>query len=322
MKRKYVPYLFFTVFFIAAFIWDLYDYRVKKNIYLPANSRQDYKIVALPLPDTLSFAGEPVPIDLFYVKEGLEKELSVNTYWHSSTLQLIRKSSRWFPLIDSILEADSIPFDFRYLPLIESNLSNVKSPAGAVGFWQLMKGTAKDYGLEVNREVDERYDVKKSTEAACRYLKKSYGKLGNWTLVAASYNAGIKRITTLMEKQRSSNFYDLLVPTETNRYIYRILAIKMIINNPEDYSFYLEDQDYYKPLPYHVIKVEGKIDDWAVFAQEHGISYRLLKIYNPWLRQPYLTNRKHRTYEIKIPEPPYNITAEKIFDEWEFENPN
>jgi hypothetical protein len=313
--KKYIPYLFFAILMIAAFIWDVYDFQVKKKLYLPSNTRQDYKIVPLPIPDSLDFAGETVPLDIFYVKEALDKELSVNTYWHSSTLLMIRKSARWFPMIDSILKADSIPVDFRYLPLIESNLSNVRSPAGAVGFWQLMKGTAKDYGLEVNKEVDERYDVKKSTEAACRYLKKSYEKLGNWTLVAASYNAGIRRITSLMEQQKVSNFYDLLVPSETSRYIFRILAIKLIINNPEDYSFFIDESDYYEPLPFHTVTVDGKVKSWADFAKEHGINYRLLKYYNPWLRQTYLTNKKKKTYKIRIPDPPFNLTTEKLFKE-------
>ncbi len=317
MKKRYLRFVVFVTFIIAVLIWDIYDFKVKKKLYLPANTQQDYRIVPLPIPDTLDFAGEPVPVDIFYVKEGLDKELSVNTYWHSSTLLMIRRSTRWFPLIDSVLLSNGIPLDFRYLPLIESNLSNVVSPAGAAGFWQLMKGTAKDYGLEVNKEVDERYDVKKSTEAACKYLKKSYDKLGSWTLVAASYNAGIKRITSLMEKQKAGNFYDLLLPSETNRYIYRILAIKMIISNPENYSFYLETDDYYKPLPYHIEKVNYRVDSWADFAKERNITYRLLKIYNPWLRQTYLKNRKHKTYYIKIPDEPYNITTVRWLKEYE-----
>ena len=281
--KKYLPYIVSFVVVIGVFLWEMFQ--PVQKVFLPGTNEQYYKIVPLPVPDTLSFAGEPVPLDIFYVKEALDKELAVNTYWHSSTLQLIRKSHRWFPLIDSVLMANHIPVDFRYIPLIESNLSNVRSPAGAVGFWQLMKGTAKDYGLEVNREVDERYDVQKSAEAACRYLQKSYDKLHSWTLVAASYNAGIKRITSLMEKQKADSFYDLLVPDETNRYIYRILAVKLIFSNPTEYGFYLQQTDYYQPLPYHVDTVNGKIESWADYAKEHGITYKLLKYYNPWLRQ-------------------------------------
>lgn len=295
---------------IGILLWELFQPREK--VYLPGANVQNYKIVPLPIPDTLSFAGEPVPLDIFYVKEALDKELAVNTYWHSSTLQLIRKSTRWFPLIDSVLAADSIPVDFRFIPLIESNLSNVKSPAGAVGFWQLMKGTARDYGLEVNKEVDERYNVKKSAEAASVYLKKSYDKLHNWTLVAASYNAGIKRITTLMDNQKTDNFYDMLVPDETNRYIYRILAVKLIFSHPKNYGFYVNQNDYYKPLPYHVVEVNHKVKSWADFAEKQGITYRLLKHFNPWLRQTYMKNRKKKTYRIKIPNEPFNMTYKKL----------
>ena len=308
--RKYAPYIVSLLVVIFVFLWELYQPREK--VFSPGTNEQYYKIVPLPIPDTLSFAGERVPLDIFYVKEALDKELAVNTYWHSSTLQLIRKSHRWFPLIDSVLLANNIPVDFRFIPLIESNLSNVKSPAGAVGFWQLMKGTAKDYGLEVGKEVDERYDVKKAAEAASRYLLVSYDKLNSWTLVAAAYNAGNRRITSLMRKQKADNFYDLLVPEETSRYIFRILAVKLIFSHPKDYGFYLQESEYYEPLPYHIVSINHKVESWADFAKEQGISYKLLKYYNPWLRQTYLKNRKRKTYFIKIPDEPYNMTFMKL----------
>ncbi len=276
----------------------------------PGNNRQYYRIVTLPVPDTLSFAGEPVPLDLFYVKEALDRELSVNTYWHSSTLQLIRKSTRWFPLIDTILADNNIPPDFKYLCIVESGLENVVSPAGATGFWQLLKGTAKENGLEVNKEVDERYDVMKSTRAACKYLKESYDKYHNWTLVAASYNAGRNGISQLMEKQRAESYYDMLVSDETGRYVYRMLALKMIFENPESFGFYLNPDDFYQPIPVHTVEVTGRIDSWGNFAKQHGISYKLLKYFNPWLRQPWLKNKKKKTYIIRIPDPPYDRTYE------------
>ena len=279
---------------------------------LPGNNEQYYRIVPLEIPLELKFAGEEVPLDIFYVREGLDRELSVNTYWHSSTLQIIKKSHRWFPVIDTILERYGIPADFKYLAAIESGLSNVISPAGAVGFWQFLKGTAKEYDLEVNKEVDERYHVEKETEAACRYFLKSYEKYGNWALVAASYNAGTNGIDRLMEKQKAGSFYDLLVSDETNRYLYRILAMKLIFEDPVAYGFYIGEDDYYLPIPYHTVKVKGKIDDWADFAKEQGISYKLLKYFNPWLRQPYLKNKSKKTYEIKIPDPPYNLTHEQV----------
>ena len=281
----------------------------------PGLNEQYYRIVPLEIPMHLTFAGEEVPLDIFYVREGLDRELSVNTYWHSSTLQIIKKSHRWFPVIDTILERYGIPADFKYLAVIESGLSNVVSPAGAVGFWQFLKGTAKEYGLEVDKEVDERYHVEKETEAACKYLLKSYKKYGSWALVAASYNAGTNGIDRLMKKQKANSFYDLLVSDETNRYLYRILAVKLIMEAPETYGFYIDREDYYQPIPYHLVEINGGVDSWADFAKEHGISYKLLKYFNPWLRQTSLKNKRKKTYYIKIPDPPYNLTYEKIQQE-------
>jgi hypothetical protein len=278
----------------------------------PGVNEQYYRIVPLEIPMHLTFAGEEVPLDIFYVREGLDRELSVNTYWHSSTLLMIKRSHRWFPVIDTILQRYGIPEDFRYLAVIESGLSNVISPAGAVGFWQFMKGTAKEYDLEVNKEVDERYHVEKETEAACKYFLKSYEKYGSWALVAASYNAGTNGIDRLMKKQKASSFYDLLVSDETNRYLYRILAVKLIMESPETYGFYIDEEDYYKPIPYHLVEVSGKVTDWADFAKDHGISYKLLKYFNPWLRQTYLKNKRKKTYYIKIPDSPYNLTYELL----------
>ncbi len=283
-----------------------------KHFSTPGINRQYYKIVSLTIPDTLSFAGERVPLDIFYVREALDKELSVNTYWHSSTLQLLKRANRYFPVIDTILKAEGVPSDFRFMPLIESGLENKTSPAGAKGFWQLLKGTAKEYGLEVDREVDERYNLRKSTHAACKYLKKSYEKFNNWTLVAASYNAGQSRLKKLMEKQKCNSFYDMLVSDETSRYIYRMLAFKLIFENPEQYGFYLSEDEKYPPVPVHYVQVSGKVKSWGDFAHEHGINYKLLKYFNPWLRQPYLKNRKKKTYFIAIPDSPFNLTDEKL----------
>lgn len=296
-----------TIILIAGFsIWT-----TKKQHQTPGLNQQYYRIVVPSVPDTLSFAGEPVPLDLFYVKEALDRELSVNTYWHSSTLQLIRKSPRWFPLMDSILKKNNIPSDFKYLCVMESGMENVVSPSGATGFWQLLKGTAIDYGLEVNKEVDERYHVVKSTNAACKYLQKSYDKYHNWTLVASSYNAGRKRIDDLLQTQKSDSYYNLLVPDETSRYVYRILAFKLIFENPEKFGFYLEPDDFYQPVPVYAVRVKGKIDSWADFAKNYGLSYKLLKYFNPWLRQPYLKNKKNKKYTLMIPEPPYNSTYKR-----------
>jgi len=310
MDKTFARILLILLVLLLFFGADLWMKRTQKT--LPGTNVQYYKIVSMPMPDTLSFAGQGVPLDIFYVREALDRELSVNTYWHSSTLLLIKKSHRWFPLFDTILRRYNIPQDFKYLCVIESGLSNVVSPAGATGFWQFMKGTAKDYGLEVDKDVDERYNVIKSTEAACQYLLKSYEKYNDWALVAASYNAGLSGINKQLERQQANSYFDLLLSDETTRYVYRILAVKLIFENPEEYGFYLEEDDFYQPIPVHYVEVNGRIDNWADFAKEHGISYKLLKYFNPWLRDSDLRNRKKKTYQIAIPDPPYNLTHEEL----------
>ncbi len=310
MNRVITYVLLIIIIILLIFGFD--KLLTEKEVQLPGTNEQYYKIVSLPLPDTLFVFGEEIPLDIFYVKEALDRELSVNTYWHSSTLQLIKKSYRWFPLFDSILSANNIPSDFKYLAVIESGLSNVVSPANATGFWQFLKGTAKEYGLEVNKEVDERYNVEKSTEAACHYFNKSYKKFGNWTMVAAAYNAGNRGITKQLERQKAGSYYDLLLSDETSRYVYRIAAIKVIFENPELFGFYIDDKDIYLPISTHGIEIDEEVEDLADFGKQNGISYKLLKYFNPWLRQNYLKNKKKKTYIIKIPNSPYNTTHEKI----------
>lgn len=298
------------VIFIVVLLIGLNFQRKQEVLVLPGTNAQYYKIVSLPIPDTLSFCGEQVPLDIFYVRESLDQELSVNTYWHSSTLQLIKRANRWFPIIDSILSSNNIPTDFKYVAVIESGLKNVVSPAGATGFWQFMKSTGKEYDLEIDSEVDERYNVTKSTVAACEYLHKSYAIYNDWNLVAASYNAGMNGINRLMDIQDAESYYDLLTSEETSRYVYRALAIKLILENPEDYGFYIQKDELYLPIPVHYVEVNDKVDSWADFAKENGISYKLLKYFNPWLRDKDLRNRKKKTYQIAIPNPPYNLTHE------------
>lgn len=306
MDKTFARILLILLVVLMFFGADLWMKRSEKS--LPGTNEQYYKIVSMPVPDSLTFAGQEVPLDIFYVRESLDREISVNTYWHSSTLLLMKKSGRWFPLFDSILEKNNIPTDFKYLSVIESGLSNVVSPAGATGFWQFMKGTAKEYDLQVNNEVDERYNVIKSTEAACKYLLKSYDKYQDWALVAASYNAGQNGINRQLERQQVSSYYDLLLSEETSRYVYRILAVKLIFENPQTYGFYLDESDFYSPIPKHYIEVKGKVKSWADFSKENGITYKLLKYFNPWLREKDLKNKKKKTYEIAIPDPPYNLT--------------
>ncbi len=259
------------------------------------------KVFSIIPPSSLSFAGESVPLERFYVEEALENELTVNTYWHSSTLLLMKRANRWFPVIEPILEKNGIPEDFKYLAVAESGLKNIVSPAGATGFWQIMKGTGREYGLEINSGIDERYHLEKSTEVACQYLLKAYEKYGNWTLAAASYNAGMSRISKETVRQNESKYYDMNFGTETGRYVYRILALKQILSDPAKYGFHLRNDDLYLPYQTELVKVNATIDDLSGFAKKHGMNYKELKIYNPWLRQAYLPDESRRTYHIKVP---------------------
>ncbi len=264
--------------------------------------KKNYSIFALDMPRKLEFAGETVPLNFFDVREALDRELLINTYWQSQTLLLIKKANRYFPLMEPILKENGIPDDFKYLPVAESGLANVVSPARAVGFWQLLEGTARDYGLEIDDQVDERYSIERSTEAACKYLKESYAKYGSWTMVAASYNAGRKGIDKQIDRQKTDDYYNLLLNEETARYIFRILAFKSIIENPGKYGFQLRQEDLYPVIPVMKVEVDSTIDDFASFAAIYNTNYKILKYLNPWLRQPYLINSSNRKYLIKIPQ--------------------
>ena len=301
MPRKIFLILVFIIIAIILFIIITFKFPAENPQTSSDISDNIYKISAIKLPEKIDFAGEATPLNIYYVQESLDRELIVNTYWHSSTLLSLKRAARWFPVIEPILKENGIPDDFKYLALIESGLENVTSPAGAKGFWQFLKGTAKDYGLEVNNEVDERYNVEKASQAACKYFNKAFEKYKNWTLVAAAFNAGNNGINRQIEKQKVNNYYSLLLDDETERYVFRILALKMIFENPEKYNFYLNEDDYYSPIPTKIIEVKSSIKDLADFAIENGINYRILKEFNPWLRKGELKNAKHKIYEIKIP---------------------
>ena len=275
---------------------------------------KNYKIFSLNIPKQLNFAGEKVPIEDFDVRERLDKELLVNTYWQSQTLLFQKRANRWFPVIEPILKKNGVPEDFKYLALIESGFTNVVSSAGATGFWQLMEATATSYGLEVNKEVDERYNVEKSTEVACQYLKEAYKKFNSWTLAAASYNVGMGGVSRQIEKQKVNDYYDLLLNEETSRYLFRILAIKEIISNPKAYGFHIRKKDLYPPIPSYIVTVDSSITDFADFAIRNKVNYKLVKLLNPWIRQGFLTNKDKKKYEIKLPHENYkNIYEGLIF---------
>lgn len=267
---------------------------------------------AVVLPDRLNFAGEAVPMDIFYVREALDREMLVNAYWHSNTMLMLKRAARYFPVLEPILKKNNIPDDFKYVALIESGLTNVISPSNASGFWQFLDKTAIQYGLEVNDQVDERYHVEKSTEAACRYLMTSYVKYKNWTLSAASYNAGQGRITKELGRQKIGNFYDLYLNAETSRYIFRILAMKLIFENPTEYGFYLRNKDLYPPIPTYSISVDTSITDLITFAALNKVNYRILKEFNPWLRTDQLSNKDRKTYRIYFPKAGYSSYSKLI----------
>ena len=278
------------------------EFDLEKLTAFNSHGEDTYRVYALKLPASLEFSGESVPLDKPDIRERLDKELLVNTYWQSNMILLLKRANKYFPLIEEILKEEGVPEDFKYLAVIESALENVRSPRGAKGFWQIMPSTAKEYGLEVNSNVDERYHIEKSTRVACNYLKKAKKRFGTWTLAAASYNRGMSGIDRLLKKQITDNYYDLLLNAETSRYVFRILAVKEIMSNPQRYGFIYEPQDLYKPIPVRKIGLDTAINNIAIFAKEQSVNYKILKIHNPWLIQNHLKNKSRKYYEIEIPD--------------------
>lgn len=262
---------------------------------------ESYRIKALPIPKEMEFAGEAVPLEDPEVYERMDRELLVNTYWQSNALLLMKRANKYFPIIEPVLEEEGIPEDFKYLAVIESGLTQAISPARAIGFWQIMEATGKEYGLEINDNVDERYHIEKSTRVAADYLKKAKQRFGSWTLAAASYNAGQYGIDKQLDRQKVNDYYDLLLGEETGRYVFRILAVKEIMNNPDKYGFNFEETDLYGHIPTNKVKVDTVVKDFPDFAKKFGINYKVLKVHNPWLRDDHLKNASRKTYYIDIP---------------------
>ncbi len=248
----------------------------------------------------LYFAGERVPLEDPEVKERLERELQINTYWHSNTLLCLKSANRYFDAIEKILADNGVPDDFKYLAVIESNLRNDVSPAGAVGFWQFMKGSAKIYGLEVTDEVDERYDFEKSTTAACKLLKESKAKFGTWAMACAAYNMGPGGLEEHVKQQKENNYYNMYLNSETSRYVFRILALKVIFSNPAKAGFSIKPEELYQPFKYKTVEVDGPIASIADFAAKYSLKYKHIKLLNPWLRSYQLVNAAKKHYQIKI----------------------
>lgn len=259
------------------------------------------QVVLPPVPAEASFAGEAAPLHYFDVYEALQRELTVLTYWHGSMSYILQLSGRYRALVESILKEEGVPADFFYLCVAESSLQPAVSPANAKGYWQFLAATAKEYGLEVSSEVDERFHWEKSTRAACRYLKKAYEKFGTWTLAAASYNTGLSNVESRIKYQSLTDYYDMQWPAETGRYLFRILALKTVMNNPALYGFRIPETEYYRPLEFERVEVKGRIENWSDFAREHHTNFRMLKMYNEWIRSNKLENKANKTYTVWVP---------------------
>lgn len=274
---------------------------IEEELSIPAEMMVRSKTVSMEIPDSLMFAGEAIPMDILDVRERLDRELHINTYWHNNSIFIYKRANRWLPQIEFILKEEGVPDDFKYIAVIESGLLNVTSPAHAVGFWQFLKPTAKELGLEVTKEVDERYNPLKSTRAACKYLRKAYTDFGSWTLAAASYNMGVRGLKNRLEEQRVNSYFDLLLNEETSRYVFRALAAKELISHPEKYGFEIPAEHLYQQEELREIEVTKSIEDLVEFAKDYGINYKILKKHNPWLRRKSLIVRKGGHYIISIP---------------------
>jgi len=302
MKRFII---FFVIISIGILMFNFLSPNTKsdsiEDIIHQREFNNKYGIFSIVKPESISFAGETAPLFSDDIWERYDKEILKNVYWQSNTMLYLKRANKYFPIIEPILKQNNIPDDFKYLALIESGLENVVSPAGAAGFWQFMKGTAKDYGMEVNSEVDERYNLEISTLAACQYLQKSYNKFGDWTMAAASYNVGINGLSNRSKIQKSNNYYDLYLPNETSRYVFRILVVKEILENPTKYGFIFREKDLYnypKTIKMELNKLNVNLPEYAL---EIGVNYKILKQYNPWLRSETLINKNGKTYTLTIP---------------------
>lgn len=261
---------------------------------------QNIRSYSLPIPESVTFAGQKISLKEFDVRERFDRELLTNVYWQSQTILLLKRANRFFPIIERILKEQGMPDDLKYVALIESGLMNVNSPVGASGFWQFMDKTGKQYGLTINTEVDERYHLEKATYAACKYFKESYAVFNDWGLVAASYNMGIEGLRRQLKNQSGSSYYDLFLNTETSRYVFRILAMKEIAEKPQQYGFYIAKNHLYDPIPTMNLSVNYSIPDLAAWAIQFKTNYKTVKLLNPWLRGNTLTLKEGESLEITL----------------------
>jgi len=292
--------IFFSALIILSVVFGFKGFGRNNNIIADPFDTV-YSIQSFRLPENVTFAGERMPLENFDTRESLEREILTSAYRHSSTIMIIKRANRFLPVIEKILKENNIPDDFKYLVAAESEYSNMISPVGATGFWQIMPETGKEEGMEINTVVDERYNVEKSTQFACDYFRRSYERYGNWTLAAASYNGGRAGIDEQINIQKQNNYYDLLLNEETARYIFRAVAYKLVITDPVSYGFDLGKDDLYPELKYYEVKVDSAVTNFSDFAAKYGTNYKMLKFLNPWLRKPFPTPRPNKTYLIKIP---------------------
>jgi membrane-bound lytic murein transglycosylase D len=306
-QRKVI--LSFGLLMILALVMQLFTFsaRLSDDEY-KLLFKSKYNVYALEVPKDLSFANEKMPLYDFEVFERMDRELLINTYWQTQTILIHKRANRWLPIIEPILKRNGIPDDFKYIPVVETGFLNLTSPAGAVGFWQFMENTAREYGLEVNAQVDERYHVEKSTQAACDYFNKMYKELGNWTMVAAAYNMGLTGVKTQINRQGTKNYYDLVLNQETSRYVFRIVAMKEIMEHSDDYGYRIRKKDMYPLIPTYTVKVDTAITDMAQFATRLNINYKTIKTFNPWLREAFLQNQENKVYYIQIPKIGYDAS--------------
>ncbi|MDP2040061.1 MAG: lytic transglycosylase domain-containing protein [Algoriphagus sp.] len=312
MSRNHLFLIYFLLFFsIALGTWAVLKTPQSQGDNQNLMEERSYPVQAFTItrdsirlfdiPKNLDFAGEKVPLEKGDIFERLEREIYVNAYWESNMILLLKRSAKYLPEIERMLKENGIPDDFKYVAIAESALMNVGSPAGARGFWQILESTGKEYGLEISNDVDERYHFEKSTLAAAKYFKKAHAKFGDWTAVAASYNMGQSGFSKRQEEQLHSNYYELYLNEETSRYLFRILAFKIIFENPGAFGYHFRESDYYQTPVLRTIRVDEDIKDLPKWAKDQGSSYKDLKLYNPWLRDRNLNVRKGKVYEIMLP---------------------
>jgi membrane-bound lytic murein transglycosylase D len=301
IKNNTIKIVLFLTVFLAFYFLEITFLKSPHRSDV-AYENNNFKVFGLNIPSNLRFCDEPVPVDNFEIRTNLEGEFFTNKYWKNNSAILFNKVAKWFPYIEPILKQEGVPDDVKYIAVIESHLSNQVSPAGAVGFWQLMPSAARNYGLIVNDEVDERLDVEKATHAACKFFKEAHKRFNNWTLSAAAYNLGMGGVERAIKRQKVNNYYDLLLNQETGEFVYRLMAYKTLLSNPIHYGIKRKKISYYSKIPVTTIKIDSSITDLTFLAKYLKCNKTQIKLLNPWLVKGTLTNPERQVYTLKIPQ--------------------